>query len=157
MISYVKKKKDLKNNILEVVQEIAKIQFWGFIIALLLGGLFLVLGFTSSPNLLDFGLLSIIVGLFLLIFWVMKFSQVKKMLTSPFLKTGADELNYSLEVKNGEYIISNYTTRQLISFNQIEIKKISFCETLIIVHLTSNDKVIFPKNQDILRIFQQLV
>ncbi len=157
VISYKKKKENLQNDILEVTKELLKTYVISFLVLFSIGGLFLLLGFTSSPNLLNLGFLLVILGLFAFSAWIMKKSKIKKMLAFPFEKTNQNEIDYSLEIKNNEFIITNFSLREVISFNQEEIKKISFLENHIIVHLLSKDKIIFPKQQDILRVFQKII
>ena len=115
---------------------------------------FLIVGYAASePEALKMGYPALLISVFAIIMVVSQYSAFKKALLASFEKNNeGGKVEYSIEEINGNIEIAR--TSDKFSFAAVDIEKVSCTKTSIIVRLGNKKFLAFPKQEDILKLFQ---
>jgi len=154
MIQFTFDKKDIRKRISAVVLSQIKPQLIIGIISLIISIYFLLVGYWADNEALISGYSALFLSLFMFFICILTFYRYKRVIEDSFNENSDnDEVHYKIEVLSQFYVLTILTTNKVIKFSENEIRKIHIMKNYVIVKLLSGIIMVYPKNEDILKLF----
>lgn len=156
MISYIKEKSNLKNNVKQVALSVNRRKLITGIILLAFALFYIFVGIFDDTRAYVYGFIILYFALIYLIQFFVRFFKMRKYILSEFAFTQAEVLEFTIEnIDNQYYIINNLTLNTKYVFNENDIFNVTLKPNYIIVKFSYSKILCFPRTEELENLFKK--